>query len=303
MNAIDAFIEELLLESADVSQVIDAIKKRYEVKINYKKPGDDEEGTGERIIQPVAYGTSKKGTPLLRAFQPFGDTKTKVPRWKLFNINNIEEWKPLKRNKFSEPPGQFYSDGIGAFNPYGDKTIGNVMAIADFEGAKTRYERGGLKKYNEKRRAAKVEQDPLYILKKNMEKSKKVGNIDYIKRNADSWQKQLDTAKKTKEISNQSSIEDMEYTGNILDPSTSTVGPTYKSDNEGREEVNQINNNDYTQAKENGPVLKGDFYWNDDKLWQDNEEEYNPDNDEDYAEWLASRENEYEVEDVDEEES
>ena len=70
-------------ESVDPQKVMDAIKKRYEAKITYA--GDENgKGSGVRIIQPVAYGLSKAGNPVIRAFQPFGDTTTKVPHWKLF---------------------------------------------------------------------------------------------------------------------------------------------------------------------------------------------------------------------------
>ena len=174
----------ILKESVEQNRVIDAIKKRIEIRVNYSSD-DDPKGRGERIIQPVAYGLSKSGNPVVRAFQPFGDTKTKVPHWKLFRLDKFTQWKPLKRH-FEEPP-QFPYQTDGKFNPNGDKSMSEVYIIADFAGSKDRYERGGLKKYNDRRKAEKIASDPYYELRRNIQNSY-MATPDVLKRVQD-WQK------------------------------------------------------------------------------------------------------------------
>lgn len=122
MTLFERIVYDLLNEDVSISKVNDAINNTYEVKINYKSNTDS--ASGARIIQPVAYGLSKSGNPVVRAFQPFGDTQTKVPSWKFFLLNGIKYWKPLKKQKFTKPE---------KFNPNGDKTMSIVYNIAKFD--------------------------------------------------------------------------------------------------------------------------------------------------------------------------
>lgn len=120
----------LLTESVPVGKVNDAINRTYEVEINYHTDGKDE-ATGNRIIQPVAYGLTKAGNPVIRAFQPYGDTTSKIPSWKFFRLDRISSWKPKYKKVFkSPPPGMHKADG--EFNPNGDKTMSIVYNIAQF---------------------------------------------------------------------------------------------------------------------------------------------------------------------------
>lgn len=121
MSLFKDIVESVLLENVQISKINDAITKTYEVKINYKSETDS--ASGERIIQPVAYGISKGGNLILRAYQPFGDTQSSVPSWKLFSLSGIQKWKPLRDRTFDKPEG---------FNPNGDKTMTTVYAIAKF---------------------------------------------------------------------------------------------------------------------------------------------------------------------------
>ena len=83
----------------------------------------------------MAYGISKAGNMVLRAFQPYGDTKTKTPHWKLFRLDKIENWDILwKRRSFDEPPGQFTVDG--EYNPNGDKSMSTVYLSANFQNSR-----------------------------------------------------------------------------------------------------------------------------------------------------------------------
>lgn len=123
MNLFEKIVSEILNEDVQEGKINDAIAKTYAVKINYHSEYDDADG--ERIIQPVAYGLTKAGKPVIRAYQPLGDTKTKVPSWKFFLVSGIQTWKPLYKQVFHSPPAD-------NFNPNGDKTMSTVYKVAKF---------------------------------------------------------------------------------------------------------------------------------------------------------------------------
>ena len=122
MTLFEKIVAEILTEDVNVGKINDAINRTYEVLINYHSETDN--ATGERIIQPVAYGVSKKGNPVIRAYQPYGDTQTSVPHWKLFLVSGIQSWKPKFKQTFRKP-----AEG---FNPNDDKSMAIVYNIADF---------------------------------------------------------------------------------------------------------------------------------------------------------------------------
>lgn len=263
MDFLQEIFQELLTEEARTVDVVDAIKKRYEAKITYKAD-DDPKGTGERIIQPVAYGTTKSGNPVIRAFEPYGDTKTKIPAWKFFRLDRITSWKALRQNKFSEPPEDQWRLGgaEGKFNENGDESMREVFLVADFKGTKARYERGGLAKYNADRTARKKQADSLYDFKRNIEKSKEAGNIDYIQRNVAAWNKAK--AEKEKRLQqqniqnnkgNEASISDMEKAQNFPSDTVQTVGPI-KNQNIDTKTTDNRQPLDYTNAQQSGPIYK-----------------------------------------------
>ena len=126
---INEIYKDLLIEDVSVNKVNDAIDNTYEVMINYHSNGEDI-ATGERIIHPVAYGLTKAGNPVIRAFQPYGDTTSKVPSWKFFRLDRITYWKSIYNKTFKEPPGMYNAEGD--FNPSGDKSMSIVYKIADF---------------------------------------------------------------------------------------------------------------------------------------------------------------------------
>lgn len=133
MRTIEKILEEsrrrIIEEEVGVKNINDAIDNTYGVVINYR--GEDGDHTGARLIQPVAYGTTKKGFPAIRAFQPNGDTSSRVPSWKLFRIDRIERWEPHPEEKFDEPPG-FEQNVLGRFNPNGDDGMSQVFKVASF---------------------------------------------------------------------------------------------------------------------------------------------------------------------------
>lgn len=240
---------DLLFEEVDSTNVIDAIKKHYEVKVNYAAD-DDEQGSGMRLIQPVAFGKSKSGNLVVRAYQPFGDTKTKVPHWKLFRLDRFTEWKPLKKRKFNEAPDDKY-------NPNGDKSMSEVYVLSDFYGRKQRYERGGLKKYNIERQAKAKEQDPYHDLKQNIKKSFMV-DPKFMKYVQD-WQKNKPEA--MQRYLNGASADEMANTTKFGDEEiTQTNGPISKNDTElkstPQRSTQKSKVNDYKNIANNGPIIK-----------------------------------------------
>lgn len=236
---------KILNESVDVNSVVNAIKKRIEVRVSYKSDNDTK-GTGERIIQPVAYGLSKAGNPVVRAFQPFGDTKTKIPHWKLFRLDKFTKWTPLKR-RFNEPP-QFPFNAEGKFNPNGDKSMSQVFVISDFVHTKERYERGGLKKYNQERNALKQKENPFYNLQKNIEKSH-MATPEVMKR-VKEWQMNKDKTKTANEMSAVKDYGDKNY--------SSTNGVITKDNSQDivPQNTSPIDKNTYNSIVNKGPITK-----------------------------------------------
>ena len=121
--------EVLLTESASITDVNKAIDQHNRIIINYNTGGQDI-ATGTRVIEVYAYGLTKAGNPVIRAFQPYGDTSSRVPSWKFFRLDRINSWKPTKQ-VFSKP-ASFYYKGLGEFNPNGDDTMSVVYKIAKF---------------------------------------------------------------------------------------------------------------------------------------------------------------------------
>lgn len=249
MDYLKSVLKSLLREEARQVDVIDAIKKRYEVEINYSDGSGEQKGTGYRLIQPVAYGKTKSGNLVIRAYQPFGDTKTKAPHWKMFRLDRIEKWNPLKNRKFSEPPAEQWNDPA-KFNSKGDNTMAEVYLVANFNGKKN----DNINNYNKKRNAEKVATDPYYNMKRNMKKSVNVNNVDYIKKNLDAWQNS-EAAKRFR--GNGGSVYDMSKTANFGgNQEAQTVGPVRKNNAETIEPGKTQNNSTYINASNNGPMYK-----------------------------------------------
>ena len=111
----------------NISSVNDAINNLMPVEIRYTPADKKNTAVGRRIIYPVAYGLTKAGNPVVRAFEPYGDTYTKVPAWKFFLLNNIRQWRPLKKKTFK-------GEKLEGFNPDGDLSMSVVYNIANIDG-------------------------------------------------------------------------------------------------------------------------------------------------------------------------
>ena len=226
---------KLLNEEVQQNNVINAIKKRHEVSFRYDSGDGDSRGKQQRItVQPVAYGTTTAGNPCFRGYQLNGSSETfekgekPLPGWRLFILDKVvsNSWKDSGK-VFNEPPG---------FNKEGDKTMANVMIIANFEGSAKRYERGGLKKYNEKRKEDNIAKDPYYYFKKNLAKAKMAP--DYVQKNIADTEKtrerrEAEWNQANMERGNQASINDMAKQKSFGDENyQETVGPQIKNKQE-----------------------------------------------------------------------
>jgi len=115
-------LEEMLLrESASVENVVKAMDNHSKVIINYHSDGKDN-NTGTRVIEPITYGLTKAGNPVIRAFQPYGDSTTTTPGWKMFRLDRISYWEETKEKFYNVPniPGQ-------EANLDGDETMATVI--------------------------------------------------------------------------------------------------------------------------------------------------------------------------------
>lgn len=110
-----------LNEGVSNDEINNAIDNHKYVVITYE--GDDGTHNGARMIQPVAFGCTTAGFPVVRAFEDFGDTKTTVPKWKYLRVDRISSWRETDKT-FDHP--------ADLFNPNGDKTMSVVYNIAKF---------------------------------------------------------------------------------------------------------------------------------------------------------------------------
>lgn len=115
--------ESLILEVANKSDIMNALRKRRIVELNY----DDEEdpgGKGKRWIQMYCYGVSKAGNDVVRVYQVGGDTKTIQPGWKLFRTDRMENMRTLSGT---------FDEAKPLFNPTGDKDMIRIHYITKFD--------------------------------------------------------------------------------------------------------------------------------------------------------------------------
>ena len=120
-------VKSLILEVASIDSIVSSIKNKDKIIIYYD--GDEPGGRGLRDIEPVCFGYSKAGNPVLRAWDSEGASHTgykgeqPLPGWRLFRVDKIQSFKP-SGEKFTEPkPG---------YNVNGDKSMTKVIINAVF---------------------------------------------------------------------------------------------------------------------------------------------------------------------------
>jgi len=263
MDYAEKIVQELLLEEVAQNLVSYAIRKRHEVSFKYDSNDGDPRGKLERItVQPVAYGITKAGNPCFRAYQKNGSSESaeknegKIPGWRLFLLDRVvpNTWKDTGR-VFTKPP---------MYNENGDKTMDTVFVQADFKGSQTRYEKGGLKKYNTARHEANIEKNPLYDFEKQVSRKKMAP--DFVQRNVQNTQttqaereKQWNDAKSAveKNKGNVQSVKDMSRQKDFGDDEqTETAGPLKKGEAANISLSGQKTKPVYSMVRRNGPVFK-----------------------------------------------
>ncbi len=130
MDLFGQIVQSVLLTEAKaptVSDINDAINGLTPVEIRYTAVDKNNKAVGRRIIYPVAYGLTKAGNPVVRAFEPYGDTHTKVPAWKFFLMSGIRQWRVLKGKTFK-------GEKLEGFNKNGDLSMSVVYNIANIDG-------------------------------------------------------------------------------------------------------------------------------------------------------------------------
>jgi len=123
-------VKNLLKEDVSSDEVLDAIRGKYHVRINYDDgmPSNGGNPKGSRVIQPMALGTTKKGYPVVRAFQVSGNSRRGAPKWKFFGLDRVTSWKPMVNKKFFTTP----DDSYGEYNKVGDRSMGIFIDNAKF---------------------------------------------------------------------------------------------------------------------------------------------------------------------------
>ena len=120
-------LNTLILEVASKDQVFDAIKNKRVCVINYN--GDEPGGKGLRVIEPVAFGLSKKGNAVLRAWDREGASHTAykgkkpLPGWRFFRLDKMDFIRPTQETFDTPKPD---------YNPNGDKSMERVFINAVF---------------------------------------------------------------------------------------------------------------------------------------------------------------------------
>ena len=120
-------LNNLILEVASKDQIFDAIKNRKVCVIYYN--GDEPGGLGLRVIEPVAFGLSKKGNSVLRAWDKEGSShraylgKKPLPSWRFFRVDKIQ---------FKRPTQETFETARPNYNPNGDKSMERVFINAVF---------------------------------------------------------------------------------------------------------------------------------------------------------------------------
>lgn len=118
---------QLILEVASRDQIYNAIRDKRVCVIYYE--GDEPGGRGLRVIEPVAFGLSKKGNAVLRAWDREGAShraylgKKPLPSWRFFRVDKINFIRPTQETFDTPRPN---------YNPNGDKSMDRVFINAVF---------------------------------------------------------------------------------------------------------------------------------------------------------------------------
>lgn len=122
-------LKEVLKEDVSPQEVNDSINNKVQVVITYN---DEKNRAPERrLIEPYAYGRSKAGNSVFRAFQYEGDTFRGIPKWKLFRLDRVTSWMPTENHFNADPKERKWSQI--AYNEQGDNSMSTVLNMVKFD--------------------------------------------------------------------------------------------------------------------------------------------------------------------------
>ena len=133
MNLLNSLID-LLTEQVSNSVIKDAVTNKHTCELRYMDDEKLPQGSQVRVIQPVAYGFSKRNNPVIRAYQTSGpslkvnEKGIPLPDWRLFRVDRIKSMIPKKGDDslfltFDEPP---------LYNPLGDNSMTRMIYNSKF---------------------------------------------------------------------------------------------------------------------------------------------------------------------------
>lgn len=124
MTMFDDILSEMfiLTEDASVDSINTAISGMHPAWIRYDD-GKPNPKNGRRLIYPVAYGLTKAGNPVVRAFQPQGSTRRGVPKWKFFRLDRVKFWRTVSSKTFNP-------EELEGFNDEGDNSMSVLYNIS-----------------------------------------------------------------------------------------------------------------------------------------------------------------------------
>lgn len=122
-------LKNILQESVTPNEVNDAIDNKIQIIINYS----DEENRApkKRLIEPYAYGMTKSGNAVLRAYQYDGDTFRGKPKWKLFRLDRIQSWQPTEQHFNAQPKERGWN--AEDYNDNGDGSMTTIFNQVTFD--------------------------------------------------------------------------------------------------------------------------------------------------------------------------
>ena len=225
-------LKGILTEGVSDDEVLDSIQGKYYVRINYDDtlPSNGGNPKGSRVIQPMALGRTKKGFPVVRAFQIGGGSRRGAPKWKFFRLDRITSWRPMKNKKFFAPP----SDVYGEYNRFGDRSMGKFIDNAKFGDMYDPLERARAERQNAAQ-APKVStknatgpiaasqqwKRNVYTSQPNSDKyAQYARNVDMSGEKGDDYWADYDRASQAADIENQSQRPNQQNSGPILNRSS-----------------------------------------------------------------------------------
>ncbi len=185
-------LHEILTENVSPGEVNDAIDNKIQVIITYSD--EKNRAPEKRLIEPYAYGRSKAGNSVFRAFQYDGDTFRGKPKWKLFRLDRVTSWNPTENHFNSEPKERQWTDK--AYNENGDNSMATVLNMVKFDYdqiSDNPYEKGN-DLYNIRKRTDNLKQSkPINInqLQKSNEEPTQNTSTNQLDINNDKFQQML----------------------------------------------------------------------------------------------------------------